>query len=252
MRDLLATESAGVLAQLAWSRVLLAFDYDGTLAPIVADRSRARMRAVTADLLAKLCGLYPCSVISGRSRADLASRLQGARVKYVIGNHGIEPGSDTTDLERDVLRVRAHLERLVAEWQGVELEDKRYSLALHYRKSRQSRLARDAILKAVGKLPARMRAVSGKKVINLIPARAPNKGQALLRLRAAEGADTALYVGDDLCDEDVFTLDQPGRLLSVRIGASSASAAPYFVCDQRDIDRLLARLVKLGQQRKAS
>jgi trehalose 6-phosphate phosphatase len=252
MRDLLSSESAGVLAQLAWSRVLLAFDYDGTLAPIVADRSRARMRATTAELLAKLCRLYPCSVISGRSRADVARRVGVAQVKYVVGNHGIEPGAGTADLELDVLSVRTILERAVTRWQGVELEDKRYSLALHYRKSRQSRATREAILDAVANLPAPMRVVSGKKVINLIPARAPNKGQALLRLRATEGADTALYVGDDICDEDVFALDQPGRLLSVRIGESPSSAAAYFLREQKDIDRLLAKLVKLGQQRKAS
>ena len=54
---------------------------------------------------------------------------------------------------------------------------------------------------------------------------APNKGDALLRLRTSDGAHTALYVGDDVTDEDVFRLDQPGRLLTVRIGKSLTSAA---------------------------
>ena len=67
-----------------------------------------------------------------------------------------------------------------------------------------------------------------------------------------EGADTALYVGDDLADEDVFQLDQPGRLLAVRVGESAASSAGYYVRDQKAVDSLLAKLVMLGQRRKAS
>jgi trehalose 6-phosphate phosphatase len=80
-------------------------------------------------------------------------------------------------------------------------------------------------------------------VVNLVPAAAPNKGDALLELRAQAGADTALYVGDDITDEDVFRLRQPGRLVSVRVGQSSSSSAAYFVRSQRDIDRLLMLLV---------
>jgi trehalose 6-phosphate phosphatase len=81
-------------------------------------------------------------------------------------------------------------------------------------------------------------------VVNLVPERAPHKGDALLALRAKEGADTALYVGDDITDEDVFELDQPGRLLSIRVGQSKRSAAAYFLRNQREIDVFLDRLVK--------
>lgn len=252
MRELLRSENTEIIAQLAWSHVLLAFDFDGTLAPIVADRRRARMRAATARLFSRLCQLYPCSVISGRSQADVASRLQGAAVKCVIGNHGIEPGPNLKTFEREVSVARAQLEQALGGLQGVELEDKRYSLALHYRKARQARVARAAILDAVAQLSVAMRIVSGRKVVNVVPARAPSKAQALLQLRAAEGADTALYVGDDISDEEVFELDQPGRLLTVRIGESATSSAAYYLRDQKEIDRLLVKLVKLGRLRKAS
>jgi trehalose 6-phosphate phosphatase len=91
--------------------------------------------------------------------------------------------------------------------------------------------------------------VPGKLVVNLVPAGAPNKGTALVELRKAEQADTALYVGDDVTDEDVFELEQPGRLVGVRVGASRSSAAAYFLRHQREVDRLLGRLVTLREGR---
>jgi trehalose 6-phosphate phosphatase len=81
MKNLLARENAEILAQVAWSRVLLAFDFDGTLAPIVDERDAARMRGETAELFKTLCRLYPCAVITGRAKADVVDRLQRAKVK---------------------------------------------------------------------------------------------------------------------------------------------------------------------------
>jgi trehalose 6-phosphate phosphatase len=249
MRHLLTNEDREVLAQLAWSRVLIAFDFDGTLAPIVANRDDAQMRPQTLALFASMCALYPCAVISGRSKADVCARLGAARVKYVIGNHGLEPGANLHEFAEEVARARRLLEEALVGTAGLDLEDKRYSLALHYRRSRNKRSARAAILTAVAALPVPMRVVPGKLVVNVVPERAPNKGDALVELRNSEGADTALYVGDDLTDEDVFEIDQPGRLLTVRVGESGSSAAAYFLRSQREMDRLLARLVALRQGR---
>jgi trehalose 6-phosphate phosphatase len=243
MMPLLGAANGKMLEQLAWSRVLVAFDFDGTLAPIVADRERAFMRTSTADLFARVCSLYPCAIISGRSRDDVLSRLNGARVKYVVGNHGLEPGATIDTFEREIADAHRVLSVLLADWPGVEIEDKRYSLAIHYRKSRSKRLARVAIHGAVATLPIRMRIVPGKLVVNVLPELAPNKGDALLALRATEQADIAFYVGDDATDEDVFKLDQPGRLLSARVGESIASCASYYLRHQNEIDRLLAKLV---------
>lgn len=245
MKHLLARENAAVLAQLAFSKVLLAFDFDGTLAPIVESRGAAQMRASTRALFIEVCERYPCAVISGRSRDDVASRLGRAPVKYVVGNHGLEPSASLGEFEEQVATARMRLERSLADLPGLELEDKRYSLALHYRKSRQKRLARAAIHEAIARLPVPMREVAGKLVVNVVPRSGANKGDALLSLRATERADTALYVGDDVTDEDVFKLDQPGRLLTVRVGESRVSAAAYYLKNQQEIDRLLAKLVTL-------
>jgi len=242
MRYLLSRRNVDVLSQVAWSSVLLAFDFDGTLAPIVADRTSASMRERTGKLLAKACALYPCAVISGRSQADVAARLGMAAVKYVVGNHGLEPGTALATFAAETARAAPLLREALAAVSGIDVEDKRYSLAIHYRRSRRKGDACAAIHEAVAGLPRPMRIVAGKQVVNVIPEGAPNKGDAVIQLRTLAGADTALYVGDDFTDEDVFTLDQPGRLLTVRIGASRSSAAAYFLRRQREIDTLLAKL----------
>ncbi|MBS2017478.1 MAG: trehalose-phosphatase [Deltaproteobacteria bacterium] len=249
MRHILAHANVDVLAQLAWARVLLAFDFDGTLAPIVDDRDGAKMRARTSRLFTKVCSLYPCAVISGRSQKDVASRLEGAQVKYVIGNHGLEPGVGIGAFEEDVAAARVLLGAALAGLAGIDIEDKRYSLAIHYRRARKKREVRDAIHAAVRALPVPMRLIAGKMVVNVVPDRAPNKGDALLHLREQESADTALYVGDDITDEDVFKLDQPGRVLTVRVGASRTSAATYFLRTQGEMDPLLAKLIALREHR---
>lgn len=245
MKNLLSRENESVLAALAWARVLLAFDFDGTLAPIVADRDDAVMRAETARLFEQVCALYPCAVISGRGRRDVEARLGEARVRYVVGNHGLEPGASLPEFEEEILQARALLETALEGVSGIDLEDKRYSLAVHYRRARIKRTAREAILAAVKALPTSMRVVPGKLVINVVPERAPNKGDALLELRRVERADVAFYVGDDVTDEDVFRLDQPGRLITLRVGASRTSSAKFFIRGQRDMDRLLTRLIAL-------
>jgi trehalose 6-phosphate phosphatase len=242
---LLASENRPVLAQLAWTHTLLAFDFDGTLAPIVEAHREAEMTPQTAALFQQVCLAYPTAVISGRSHADVSRRLEPAEVRYVIGNHGIEPDVDQARFERFSRDALEALARALGGTPGVEIEDKRFSLAIHFRRSRSRREARRLIHRAAAELCPEARAVDGKCVVNILPPNAPNKGDALLRLREREGAATALYLGDDITDEDVFVLDQPGRLLSVRVGEAHFSAAPYFLQNQAEVDALLALLVEL-------
>jgi trehalose 6-phosphate phosphatase len=242
MRYLLAKAHRAILEQYACSRTMLVLDFDGTLAPIVADRERAAMRPATRRLLRGVARTYPCVVLSGRSRADVARRVRGVPVAEVIGNHGMESGGAPARTVRRVRLWAARLEERLAGTPGVSIEDKGLSLAIHYRASRQKKRARQRVLEAVAAL-GEVRMVGGKHVVNVLPAGAPHKGLAVVRARARLGCDTAIFLGDDETDEDVFSLDQPGRLLSIRVGRKAFSAAPYYVRTQREVDRVLASLL---------
>ena len=89
--------------------------------------------------------------------------------------------------------------------------------------------------------------IPGIEVVNIVPADAPHKGIALERERFRLHCDTAIYVGDDETDEDVFALDQPGRLLSIRVGRKDASRADFYIHAQKDVDALLRLLVRLRE-----
>lgn len=249
MKDLLAAANAPVLSQLAWSNMLLALDYDGTLAPIVADPDKARMRESTRDLLERVAHAYPCVVISGRSQEDALKRVRGTGVFEVIGNHGLEPWRRTESFASQVQAWVPRLRDRLAGIDGIVIEDKSFSVAVHYRHASNRRRARAAIVEAAAALDE-LRVIGGKCVVNLIPRGAPHKGTALEMAREHLHCDVAMYIGDDETDEDVFALDDPGRLLTVRVGADVTSRAAFFIKNQETIDTLLARLLDLRQERR--
>lgn len=207
------------------------------------------MRATTARLLNELASLYPCVVISGRARADVRSRLGAIPVQRVIGNHGVEPWQASSRLSAQVKPWRLSLERRLKTLPGVKVEDKTYSIAVHYRHSSEKTKARSAIARAVSTLGG-ARIIGGKQVVNVLPRAAHDKGMALLKERARLRCDTAIYVGDDDTDEDVFALADSARVLTIRVGPRPSSAASYSIRRQGDIDRLLRVLV--GMRRKSS
>lgn len=245
MKDLLSPEHEDCLVRLATQRTLIAFDFDGTLAPIVPAHDDAYMREHTSALFAQVCERYPCAVISGRALADVAPRLGTARVGHVIGNHGAEPGMGLDVVAHEMARARHQLGPLLECFPDIELEDKRYSLSLHYRQALHKEHALAAIVAAVSRLGPFIRIVPGKLVINVVSGRARNKGDALLALWRSQPFETALYIGDDITDEDVFAHQHPRRLIGVRVGESRASAAGYFVQNQAAVDTLLKRLSAL-------
>jgi trehalose 6-phosphate phosphatase len=242
MRDILGRAGDAVLEDLAGSTTLVALDFDGTLAPIVSERDEAWLPDGTRSALARLCASYPTVVISGRSRADVARRLLGLPIGELIGNHGIEPNEDQHRFAAATRELRARLSGL--SHPGVEIEDKGCSLAIHYRRSRPQRDGHDAIRRAVDALPTGTRIIEGKAVVNVLPAGAPNKGDALRAHWARSGMSKAIFVGDDVTDEDVFRQRLPG-LVGVRVGRSRGSAAPWFVRRQADVEVLVDRLASL-------
>ena len=245
MKDILAPAQGPMLRQLAWSNLLLAFDYDGTLAPIVDRPQEARMRNRTRDLLEQVAHAYPCVVISGRSQEDVLKRVRGTGVFEVIGNHGLEPWRRTETLAKEVQRWVSLLRERLADVEGVNVENKSFSLAVHYRRAKSRSRARSAILAATAELDG-ARVVVGKCVVNVTTRGAPHKGTAAQIAKSHLRCDVAVYVGDDQSDEDVFALDDRDSLLTVRVGRDVTSRASFFIESQKAIDDLLARLLAFG------
>jgi trehalose 6-phosphate phosphatase len=222
--------------------LLLVFDYDGTLSPIAPTPARARMRAATRRLLTRAARRYPCAVVSGRARADIAARLTGVGVRYLFGNHGLEPPGAR---RRPYPQVRGWLDPLRAGLEaepGVVIEDKTHSVSVHYRAAPDHDQAL-ALIEGVVKTLAGARIIFGAAAVNLLPRDGANKGVALRDALELSTCSHALYVGDDATDEDAFAAAGPGRLMGIRVGRSASSRARYHLASQADIDRLLAALI---------
>lgn len=250
MRYILARANRRRLAIIAAKHSVLVFDYDGTLAPIVGSPAGARMRRRTRTLLVSLARSYPCAVITGRTIADISRRMSGISACCLVGNHGAEWEWSTSQADRLRSRVRswrATLEASLGGAEGIVIEDKGLSLAIHYRHAAAPRAALEAIIEAVSRLRGR-KVVDGKCVVNVIPSDAPHKGAALCQIRRMLGAQAAVYVGDDETDELAFSRRATRRLLTIRVGRNRASRAAYYVRSQQEVDSLLADLLALRRK----
>lgn len=243
MPGLLSPAGLARLLRFARRELLVAFDFDGTLAPLTARPEAAWMRGETFVLLGQVAALYPCAVLSGRARSDLLPRLPGVAVRWVVGNHGLEwPGEQRPELRERVSGWREVLEPRLRGLPGVVVEDKGLSLAVHYRQARSPSRALKAIESAAVDLP-RCRSERGILVVNLLPAEGPDKGAALVRLRELAHCTHALFVGDDVTDEAVFRLGSR-RVLSVRVGPSAETRADHHLADQSEVDAVLRALLR--------
>ena len=246
MKHLFTPEGEAALGAILALRPLLAFDFDGTLAPIVVRPDDARVPPAVARHLSAIARHLPVAILTGRSVADVTPRL-GFAPRYVIGNHGAEdpaavapPAGDALDALR--LRIAADPGLVAA---GVVVEDKRLSLSLHYRTAADPRAALagiDALL--IGIEPALAR-FGGKFVVNVVAAGLPDKGDALVELVRRAGVSAAMFVGDDVTDEAVFRRAR-SPWLTVRIGRDEPQSAAMFGLDSEDeLVTVLARLAAM-------
>lgn len=241
---ILAQRHLPVLAGFAESNVLLAFDFDGTLAPIARTPQAARMRPTTRRLLARVARSYPCVVISGRPLDDLTRLLRRVPVWHVVGDHGFDSASSG---HAPLAHVRGWADQLrdrLPGHPGLVIEQKKNSVTVHYRQVRDKPRVVAAIADAVRDL-ADARAIGGAEAVNLLPYNGPHKGSALQQARRVFACDTAIFVGDDDTDEDAFGSADADRLLSIRVGTKKPSVARYRLRTQRQVDTLLKTLIAL-------
>ncbi|HET9238305.1 MAG TPA: trehalose-phosphatase [Oligoflexus sp.] len=255
MKYLFDEEGLRMLEAFCYADALFSFDFDGTLAPIVPNPDDAKVSQKTDDYLRSLHENTSIVVISGRSRPDLLKRLP-FKVDFAIGNHGLEGLPSSTgslDIAADMTRQwHEKLKPALVKTAGVVIEDKSFSLAIHYRQASDKRKVKLKLLELASSLVPAPRILLGKYVVNLVASGAPHKGVALLELMLRTGKRAAVYVGDDENDEDVFRLGEES-LLTIRVGEDENSAALFYLKNQGEIDRMLRHCLdtykKIGRKR---
>ena len=252
--DLFSPAGHDALARLASRPAIYAFDFDGTLAPIVERPDDAGASAATVAALSSLGARVPVALLTGRGVDDLRRRI-AFTPRYLVGNHGAEGLPDSPDpaASGDADEHRTVVRRWLAQWPaavaatggddaGVEVEAKSFSLSIHYRRARDHAAACRTIERAMAALDPAPRVIGGKCVFNVLPDGAPDKGQALRALVRHERCDGAFFIGDDVTDEVAFQ-DAPASWVTVRVGRSDDSAARFYIERQDEIDRCLALLL---------
>jgi trehalose 6-phosphate phosphatase len=180
------------------AQAALFFDVDGVLAPIVPRPEDARVPDETRAELRRLYARYALvACVSGRAGVE-AQRIVGVPELTYVGNHGLE-------LEPDADEWAARLRTFLAEVDWPQTEDKTLTAALHYRGAPDE----DIAVAQLDEIADRARAAGlvaryGRKVLELVPPVAANKGTAVRRLLDERGLRRALYAGDDTTDLDAF------------------------------------------------
>jgi trehalose-phosphatase len=247
---------AGLPARLATDHKIILFsDYDGTLSEITPDIANAQPLPGVDLLIERLASRpdrFRVVVISGRQTEKLARLLGVSRGITFVGNHGLEimeaDGSSRMAVDPALFMpaldaVRGWLRNHVPLGAGFVVEDKHFSVALHYRLADP-----DLALTMRLRLREFVRAFTslvigeGKMVIEALPRQA-NKGAAVRALmREAGDGFLAVYFGDDMTDEDAFlALRESG--VTVKVCAEPCpSWARYRVASPTDVTAALAEM----------
>ena len=229
-------------------QLLIACDYDGTLAPIVTDPSQAMPLPESVSALRTLANLpqTKVAVISGRALRDLAALSRLPSEIHLVGSHGSEfDVGFTRALSSEDQRLRdklvAELSAIAERYEGARVEPKPAGCALHVREASEKGAL--SAIEDVREGPSTwdgVQTTEGKAVIDLSVV-TTHKGDALDKLRHQLGASAVLFLGDDVTDENAFA-HLHGPDVGVRIGPGPTRAA-FRIGDPEDVAKLLARLV---------
>ena len=259
-----------VIKQLRSARhILLLLDYDGTLTPIVERPELANLPEGVKQLLQALVRQrrLTLGVISGRALVDLKEKV-GIRGIIYAGNHGLEiEGAGISFVNplaeefKPILRLMRYvLSQALGAIKGVLVEDKGLTLSVHYRqvaadKSTEVKGVFDRIAGGAATL-GKIRITSGKKVYEIRPALAWDKGKAIKMLMKKYGKGgrksglLPVYIGDDLTDEDGFrVIENYGSGISVFVGERDYhTSARYFLESPDEVAKFLSLLLEQAQR----
>lgn len=232
------TVAQDVLASLAGTpRLLVALDFDGTLAPLENEPMDARMLPVARRAVERLAALPATTValVSGRSLTDLRiiAEHDDSSPLWLAGSHGAEywqPGSGAIEPDEAAAevalrdRLRASAESATAGLEGVWIEPKTFGLGVHTRRAEAAtaQLANALVDELVQSEAPTWRRRAGHNIVEYA-FRHEGKDTAVRTLRERTDATAVLFAGDDVTDEDALRSLGTGDL-GVRVGPGQTAA----------------------------
>jgi trehalose-phosphatase len=237
-------------------RAAVFLDYDGTLTPIVSQPEDASLSDSMRQTLRELAARAPVvAILSGRDLDDVRRRVNIDSIVYA-GSHGFDiAGPDGlcrqmgTEFLSNLDTAEKELHKALDGISGARVERKRFSIAAHYRNVNENDVPK--VEQAVSEVATRdptLRRINGKKVYELLPDVAWDKGKAALwlletlGLESRSGGIRPIYIGDDRTDEDAFrALEQRGIGILVS-EQSQPTAASYSLKNPAEIERFLRAL----------
>jgi trehalose 6-phosphate phosphatase len=241
-----------IFRRAAGRRPAVFLDYDGTLTPIVSRPEDAVLSPAARQAVKRLSELCPVAVISGRDLADV-KRQVGIKSLVYAGSHGFDiagPHGRHLEYRRGLEylplldRAQEELQRRLRGFAGVQVERKRFAIAVHFRRVAPERVGvLESEVDAVRARHSALRKSGGKMIFELRPGIDWDKGRAVLWLLSQLDLDDSevlpLYIGDDQTDEDAFRcLTGRGLGIVVRDGAR-VTAARYALEDVEEVRRFL-------------
>lgn len=233
-------------------KIALFMDFDGTLVPIRENPAECFLSEKIKQQLRSLADSeHVClTIMSGRSLADVRKRV-GIRKIYYGGNHGFDisgPGLKYThekalSSEPLMRHVKRRLKHEIEGIQGAWIEDKKFTVSLHFRSVKKQYLP--SVKKVFYKVAREylqnrsLGVIKGKKVLELTPRLTWDKGRAVRWiLHLLNNGWLPIYVGDDTTDETAFAALKKGGI-TIRVGKSKSTRAKYYVKGYWEIPQLL-------------
>jgi trehalose 6-phosphate phosphatase len=224
--------------------LLVASDFDGTLAPIVNHPGDARPLPAAASALRALAQLpaTTAALISGRALRDLGALSGLAAPVHLVGSHGAEFDTGFVHaIDTELLgRIADELTAIAGRYPGATVEVKPASVALHVRNA--SPADGEAALAAARTAAEAWDAepTAGKAVLEFAVI-TTDKGEAIDILRERDAASAVVFFGDDVTDEKAFRRMRDGDV-GVKVGPGDTLAG-YRVESPEDVATALEYLV---------
>ena len=226
-------------------KVLIALDFDGTLAPLVDDPEASRMIAPAREALERLTALSGVTIalVTGRAIDSVTRVADPLDEWFLVGSHGIEVLGPAEFKEYHTPWVvpgalREEFEAMVSAHPGTRLEHKPFGLALHTRGVDEvvARAAEVAAHRLCEAWPTDLVVRTGHGIVECSIKEA-TKGDGIEEVRRQTNPSSTLFAGDDRTDEDGFAVLSEDDV-AIRVGGGE-TIAPYRLPDSEAVAEAL-------------